>query len=396
MALLVFALPQAYASTAAGTLIENTVVVSYESTGGVSFSDTDSVTITISLVKQAPAVTFILQAPVATALDPTDENTSVTQTYSIYSNSNGSVLHTINQAVYAPTDIDPATNISAPSTVWLGATSLAYEANSGTDIYVPFDGTDDSEILTGDATAAGQGIAVNDYVIISGGTTPYQVTAIDEDTSGDPNLPVGLQGEFAKLTLDTGLTDSPGALITEYQKFDVILDTDVLTTGNTTGNYTGSLTATDGTNASGAATSDVYVARASLTVSKEVWDGTGWVDTLDAAPDSTLTYRITVENTTAKTSTAINITDALSPYIAFQSTGNPTFADDATNPSGLDYTTATITYEDQTGAAHTPTSGGGGAPAGFDADVAQFEIEFGSQVMDGNGKFTLTYDVKVY
>jgi len=395
VALVAFTVPQvAQASTAAGTSIENTVTVDYQSTGGVGYQDTASVTVTVSLVKVAPSVAFISQNPVASVANPTDENTTVDQIYSIYSNANGAVEHTINLATYAPTNIGAATNITASSNVWLGASTLAFPATADTDIYVPFDGTDDSEILTGDATAATQGIKVNDYVMIDG--TKYQVTGITEDTSGDTNLPVGLQGDFAKLTLDAALTANPGMLITEYQEFTVSLDTAALTGSNTSGDYAGSIDATDGANTSTAVPTSVNVARASLTVNKEVWDGSAWVTTLNAAPNSTLQYRITVTNNTVKPCSSVVIADALSPYIAFQSTGDPTFSDDGTNPSNLIYGSATISYTDQDGAAHTLSDQSGGAPAGFDADVAQVKVDFGGQTMDGNGKFTLTYDVKVY
>jgi len=177
--LVAFGAPQAaHASTAAGTKLTNTVTVDYKSVGNVSYSDTATVTVTVSLVEAKPTVAFVSQTPVATVASPTDENTAVAQTYSIYSNSNGSEQFTINQAGFTATNIGAATGVTASSTVWLGATALTTKATASATVYVPYDGTNDGEILTNSETTAGRGIVANDYVMIGG--TKYQVTAIDE------------------------------------------------------------------------------------------------------------------------------------------------------------------------------------------------------------------------
>ncbi|MDF1581032.1 MAG: hypothetical protein P1P74_09685 [Desulfuromonadales bacterium] len=402
VALVALSIPQtAQASTAAGTAITSTVIVDYKTLGGIALTATSTVTVTVTLVKAAPTLAFVSQSPMATVGTPTDESTVVTQTYSIYSNSNGSVEHTINQATYTPTNIDPATAVSAASTLWLGATTVAFPAaNGATDIYVPFDGTADGEIFTNGVSTAGQGIVAGDFVMING--TKYTVGSITEDTSADAALPVAFRGDFAKITLSAVLAAAatPGFLVTEYKEFNVSLQTAALTGLNTTGSYAGSITASDGTNVTAAVATSVNVARSVLSVTKEVSvdGGANYLPTsATAGPGTVLKYRITVTNTGSKTASAITITDVLSPFAAFQSTA-PTFTDDVTNSSGLVTTTNyAVTYSDQDNAAYTPlVDGGGGAPVGYDANVAEFKIDFTGQNMAANGKFTITYDVKIY
>jgi uncharacterized repeat protein (TIGR01451 family) len=117
-------------------------------------------------------------------------------------------------------------------------------------------------------------------------------------------------------------------------------------------------------------------------------------------PGQVVTYTETITNTGTGTATSVVVTDSLSPYVqvglnsygagvAFQFV-------DGTPASGL--TLGTPVYSNNNGSTwvYTPTSGGGGAPAGYDGSVTNWQIPM-SGTMNANGaNFTINYKVRVY
>ena len=381
----------AQASTMAGTSVANTVTVTYKSQGGVQFSASQTVTVTVTLVKAAPVIAFVSQLPAATVGAPTDEATPVVQTYNIYAQANGPVLYTVNNPVYTPTTIGAATPAAVAAPFYLGATTVAIQAAAGTVIYVPYDGTADGSI------GGANGITTSSQLWIN--SNSYGISAIVEDTTADAGIPVDMRGKVSKITLSaafTGSTLQPGTIIGEYKIFTQTVTTGVFATGVSIGSYAGSINVTDGTNTSNNALSSINVARANLDIKKEVSvDGGATYSslTVPTAPGKELWYRITVTNPSLnKTVNTVSLVDVLSPYVAFK-LASFTFTPGSSN---LTLVSATTTYQDQTNTAYTPVSGGGGAPAGYDALVSNFTIAFTAQTMAVNSNFVLVYHVWLY
>ena len=116
-------------------------------------------------------------------------------------------------------------------------------------------------------------------------------------------------------------------------------------------------------------------------------------------PGQVLTYTVLINNTGAGTATSVVATDSWSPYVqvglnsygagvAFQFV-------DGTPASGL--TLGTPVYSNNNGSTwvYTPISGGGGAPAGYDGNVTNWQIPM-TGTMNANGaNFTINYKVRV-
>jgi len=114
-------------------------------------------------------------------------------------------------------------------------------------------------------------------------------------------------------------------------------------------------------------------------------------------PGSTITYTLDVTNTGGDDAYTVVVEDQLSPFVMFgintYGAGVPFQLVDGTPVSGL--TIGTITYSDDNGATYTyvPSSGGGGAPAGYDANVTNWKIEMTGTMNDGGGNLDLNYQV---
>jgi uncharacterized repeat protein (TIGR01451 family) len=114
-------------------------------------------------------------------------------------------------------------------------------------------------------------------------------------------------------------------------------------------------------------------------------------------PGSTITYTLDVTNTGGDDAYTVVVEDQLSPFVMFglntYGAGVPFQLVDGTPASGLSI--GTITYSDDNGATYTyvPTSGGGGAPAGYDANVTNWKIEMTGTMNDGGGNLDLNYQV---
>jgi uncharacterized repeat protein (TIGR01451 family) len=111
-----------------------------------------------------------------------------------------------------------------------------------------------------------------------------------------------------------------------------------------------------------------------------------------------VTYTVTVTKTGAGTASSVVVTDSLSPYVqgGLSSYSGAAFQFvDGTPASGL--TLGTPVYSNNSGSTwiYTPVSGGGGAPAGYDGNITNWQIPM-SGTMNANGaNFTINYMVRV-
>lgn len=294
---------QAMASTAENTTIINTVTVTYDDAQGAAMDAiTATATVTVSLVTAAPTITSPAD------IDPTNENTANTLTYTVTGNANGDDDYTITFGL-VNTDIGAVT--VADISVTLGGTTLAAAAASGaSQITVPYDSNADGD------SAATNGIGVGDTIIIGG--SPYVVASVAED-SGTNLTTIGLA---------TALTTSGsvGDIVGEQQEIDVTVTTGSLTGSATVGTYAVTATITSDTDSSASAPQDpvtmITVRLTRLTVAKYVRDvtngttGTGdtygynsntYYASVSAEPGSTLEYIVVVTNDTGAALEATNV-----------------------------------------------------------------------------------------
>ncbi len=118
-----------------------------------------------------------------------------------------------------------------------------------------------------------------------------------------------------------------------------------------------------------------------------------------ANPGGTVTYTLDITNTGGDDAFTVVIEDQLSPFVMFglntYGAGAPFQLVEGTPASGL--TIGTATYSNNNGATYlyTPTSGGGGAPAGYDANVTNWKIEMTGNMANTGGNFDLNYQVMI-
>lgn len=115
---------------------------------------------------------------------------------------------------------------------------------------------------------------------------------------------------------------------------------------------------------------------------------------LNVNPGSNISYTITITNTGGAAGHSVVVTDALSPFSMLRlNGGTPFLLTEGTPASGL--TLGTPTYSDDNGATYTypPISGGGGAPAGYDANVTNWKIEMGGTMAPSSSNFNIQYQV---
>ncbi len=113
-----------------------------------------------------------------------------------------------------------------------------------------------------------------------------------------------------------------------------------------------------------------------------------------ANPGDVITYTVQMKNTGIWLANTVTLTDGIGNYVALPVTSSFTFTD-GSPASGL--TLGTPTYSKDGGAtyAYTLVSGAGGAPAGYDGVVTNWEIIMNGK-MNGNGaNFTINYNAIV-
>lgn len=293
----------AWANTASNTAIINTATVNYkDATGTVSQTPvTASATVTVTLVAAAPTLSA-----------PADQNTTVgvaaNYSYTITSNANGPDSYALSTAanggsVTNSANITASTAVPAPTPIILGATTLVtpitIPAATNTALVVPSDGVADASV---------NGIVAGDTVVIN--SLVYSVISVVDNASGTSTITVNGPASAA-LTY--------GALIAEQKTFTLAVTPTAM--NPTTTNET--VTVVVSAKGSGAAATDTTVTTvpaAALTVTKEV-SLTGlagsFAATANAAPGTSLFYRITVSNTGASNATSVVITDPLTAYTTY-------------------------------------------------------------------------------
>jgi len=302
-ALCVSALPSdSSASTAANTVIRNTVSVNYRDTANTAMPQVQAtVDITVALVFATPT----LNAP---ADQSTNAGTPVGYTYTITSNANGPDSYALTTpTITQSAGISGSTAVPAPTPVTLGGTTIAtavtIAAGGTTVITVPTDALSDASVngITG-GTVVINGFAYTVASIVDNGGAIGGTSTITVNGNGTASglLPVGtIIGERATFTL----TVTPGTI-------------------SAAANQT--ITVTTSAKGGGApvAATDVTVTTvnvATLGVTKEVSaDGNTWVASgLQAAPGATLYYRITVTNSGSSDATSVVITDPQPLYTTY-------------------------------------------------------------------------------
>ncbi|HUN55617.1 MAG TPA: SdrD B-like domain-containing protein, partial [Smithella sp.] len=111
-------------------------------------------------------------------------------------------------------------------------------------------------------------------------------------------------------------------------------------------------------------------------------------------PGSVLTYTVQVKNTGTGPANTVTLTDSLGSYSALRISaysGSPFNFTDGSPSSGL--TLGTPKYSSDGGATwtYTLTSGGGGAPAGYDGNVTNWQIPMIGTMNANGANFTLNY-----
>lgn len=165
---------------------------------------------------------------------------------------------------------------------------------------------------------------------------------------------------------------------------DVITTTAAFTYTNSPGPVTSSLTVTDTT---------TVVAPASLTVVKSASPSPG------VNSGQSVTYTILVTNTGAGVATNVAVTDSLSPYAYFglnsYGAGVPFQFVNGAPSSGLALGAPVYSSDKGVTWAYTPVSGGGGAPAGYDANVTNWNIPMTGTMNASGANFTVNFKVQV-
>ncbi|MBZ2188980.1 hypothetical protein K8B33_07720 [Alcanivorax sp. JB21] len=315
----------ALASTAANTVIQNSVTVSFSDAANNAQPDvTASVSITVNLVASAPLVSVD-----PTSINPATGNTSYDIDYTVTATANGPDLYLISSAS-VNTDMNGAPAFSGAASVALGATTVANPASAGdTTIEVPFDAIADGSVnglAAGDTIILNPGMPNEESVVIAAG-------GIDESTGASTNV--------VTLTLETALNESHaiGSIIGQQRTVTVTVLTASTTLPATSGTHV--VTTTFTSQEDGAVTVDgdettITVVRPVLTVLKYVRNvdnavtGTG-ARTVNSAtyytagvggnPGDLMEYLIVVDNTAAGAveATDIIITDPIPQFITYES-----------------------------------------------------------------------------
>ena len=122
-----------------------------------------------------------------------------------------------------------------------------------------------------------------------------------------------------------------------------------------------------------------------------------------AKPGDVITYTVQVLNTGNGDATSVVLDDHMSPYTAWQlnfdgSVGGPPFAPFSLNPGTSGLSLGTPDYSRDGGTTWFSeaglTSGGGGAPAGYDGTITNWKLPMTGSMAPG-GSFILQYKVKV-
>ena len=118
-------------------------------------------------------------------------------------------------------------------------------------------------------------------------------------------------------------------------------------------------------------------------------------------PGQVVTYSVLVTNSGTGGATSVVAQDQLSPYVSWginsYGTGLPFQLVDGASPNQSGLTLGTPAYSSDHGTTwtYTPTSGAGGAPAGYDANVTNWRIPMTGTMNSNGANFTINYKVQV-
>jgi uncharacterized repeat protein (TIGR01451 family) len=330
LALLSFILPQAaQASTAANTVIRNTVTVNFNDTKSNPMT---AVTATVDITVNYVYAKVTLSAPSDQFTDP---NTAIGYSYTITSNANGPDTYNLTKTLPL-TEVGISGSTAAFSntggsitSVILGATTAAAAAASGTAVItVPNDAASNTSI---------NGIEAGDIVVIGG--NPYTVLSIVDNG--------GTVVGTSTITLTTNLTTSvlAGDPIYERQNFTMTVTPGTVASGAITDpTITVTTNATSvGLPSLGATTDDtittIHIAK--LGVVKTVSpNGTTYYDTATAPKfitGNTIWYKVVVTNNGSSNATSVTLTDPVPAYTTYVSNsttlnGKTVLGDGSTSP----------------------------------------------------------------
>jgi len=292
------------ASTAANTVIRNTVTVNYnDAAAHVMPQQQATVDITVALVNATPTLT-------APADQSTIPGTPAVYNYTITSNANGPDNYALTTNIDSQSaGISGSTAVAAPTPIFLGATTIktavTIAAGGTTAISVPTDGTVGGGV---------NGLIATDTVVINGQV--YTIASVDDTTAttvnGTSTITVNGNGTASGLL-------PVGTPIEERKTFTMTVTPGTVTVA---ANQTITVTTSAKSGGAAAAATDQTVTTvnvANLSVVKEVSaDGNTWVSSgLCAAPAASLFYRITVTNNGSSNATTVLITDPQPIYTTY-------------------------------------------------------------------------------
>jgi uncharacterized repeat protein (TIGR01451 family) len=294
------------ASTAANTVIRNTVSVNYRDTANTAMPQVQAtVDISVALVYATPA----LSAPVDQSTSP---GTPALYSYTITSNANGPDTYALTTNIDAQSTGISGSTAGAPASVTLGGTTIAtavtIAANGTTAITVPNDAASNASV---------NGIAGGTVVINGAAYTVASITDNGGTVGGTSTITVNGNGTASGLL-------PVGTIIGERATFTM-----TVTPGTISAAANQTITVTTSAKGGGApvAAADQTITTvnvATLGVTKEVSaDGTTWYSgavppaTLAIAPGASLYYRITVTNSGSSYATSVVITDPQPLYTTY-------------------------------------------------------------------------------
>lgn len=120
---------------------------------------------------------------------------------------------------------------------------------------------------------------------------------------------------------------------------------------------------------------------------------------ITVGPAQVVTYTLQLSNSGGENAESVMINDQLSGFTSFSlntyGAGVPFLFTEGSPASGLSIGTTTYSNDGGVSYTYTPTSGGGGAPVGYDANVTHFNIEMSGSMTKSGGTFTIDYEVIV-
>ena len=314
LALLSFVLPQAaQASTAANTVIRNTVTVNFNDTAGHAMAAVQStVDITVNYVYASAT----LSAPGDLTTTP---GSSVSYSYTITSNANGDDNYNLTDSIVESTGNKLITGSTVTfnqgagdiTSVTLGATTVAANAALGaTAISVPNDSASNSSI---------NGIVANDIIVING----VQYTVLNVVDNG------GAVGTMSTINLTSGLTGAitAGMGIFERQTFNMKVTPGTVDSADTVDPTITVTTTVKGSGPDSGTTihvsddtvTTVHIAK--LTIDKTVSpDGITYYNTASAPKfitGNTVWYKVVATNNGSSNATAVTLTDPVPAYTTY-------------------------------------------------------------------------------